>query len=237
MASWSESEVRGNAMACVWYASITRSENTITRPETKIGGLPVFVAAEDWPHCSMCGRALEFWAQIQLDVTPSLNTDYAMAYIFACPSERDVWQRESCNAWQRPDKQRDQVGTVVLQQRMTTPFTPNGEPTLPEYEVQFEPGEEPDGGIVLLAVDTDEARLDRFREGTKLGGSPVWWQTSRSPQCPVCGGTMRFVFQLCTAFNSYAGIDVDGGNFGNGYLFVCERACDSRGALMLWQHA
>jgi hypothetical protein len=47
---------------------------------------------------------------------------------------------------------------------------------------------------------------------------------------------MRFVFQLNTAQDGLD-IDLDGSNLGWGYVFICERSCDTNGALMLWQYA
>lgn len=217
----------------VWYATVIRATEPITCPVTKIGGVPIFVDTADWPTCPGCGQLLEFRAQVRLDALLPPGTGYTMAYIFACPSERTA---SHCNSRQQENTERDQFGTVLLQHTRITPFSPYGEPTLPEYTLQFETGTEPEGGIALLADDIDEALLEQFREGTKLGGSPVWWNTARSPYCPICGGPMQFVFQLHTAFNAHEGINLDGGSYGDGYLFICEHDCDAYGATLLWQH-
>ena len=223
-------------MAAVCYATVSRVAAPIREPVSKIGGLPTFVDAMAWPQCPGCGRALEFWLQIRLDRPLPLSTAYTMAYIFACPGERDIRQRAGCRRWSGPSAWRDQVGGVLLQRHTVTPFTPRGAPpSQPEYALRFECGEEPDAGIVLLANDLDDDRLAPFREVTKLGGAPVWWHTARSPRCPACGGAMRFVFQLHTA-QAGLDLDLDGGNYGEGYVFLCERCCDTTGALLLWQH-
>ncbi|MFL5514932.1 MAG: hypothetical protein ACJ8DJ_02170 [Gemmatimonadales bacterium] len=222
-------------MVAVCHATVARATSPIADPVSKIGGLPVFVDAAEWPRCPGCGRVLEFWFQIRLDTPLPLSPAFAMAYIFACPGERDNRQRAGCRLWPDPPVWRDHVGTVVLQRPRITPFTPRGVAAFPDYALRFERGEEPDEGIVLLAEDLDDAHLARFRGDTKLGGSPVWWHTARSPRCPACGGAMRFVFQLRTAQEGLD-IDLDGANFGWGYVFICERSCDTNGALMLWQH-
>jgi hypothetical protein len=162
-------------MVAVLHATVARAIAPILHPVGKIGGLPVFIDAAEWPRCSGCGRALEFWFQIRLDTPLPLSAVYAMAYIFACPSERDIRQRAGCRLWSDRPVWRDQVGTVIVQRQQVVPFTPRGEPSFPDYALRLERGEEPDGGIVLLADDIDETRLARFRGDTKLGGSPVWW--------------------------------------------------------------
>lgn len=218
-------------MTMVWYADFVLTVQPVEVAVTKIGGLPNFTALVNWPTCLWCGRTMEFWAQIRLDEPLLSGSLYTMAYLFACPSERNPRLRQDCKEWQA-GVQRNHIGQIILLQDDVSPFAPEGMATFPEYLLQFSRGEEPGESIILLTEHLDRERLDLFHEVTKLGGSPVWWHGTQAPCRPACGGPMRFIFQLLHTPDGEVSAAF---HFGYGYLFLCARNCSPQGALMLCQ--
>jgi len=173
---------------------------------------------------------MEFWLQLRLDAPFASGSPYTMAYLFACPSEREPRLRQDCAEWQVAH---EHIGRVILLQDAGLLAPSQGMATFSEYWLRFSQGEEPQKGIVLLDEHSDREHLILFREKTKLGGSPVWWHTEQAPACPTCGGPMRFIFQEMTVPDDKLAAAF---HFGYGYLFLCTRNCGPHGALMLGQH-
>ena len=73
----------------------------------------------------------------------------------------------------------------------------------------------------------------------QLGGDPIWLQSPEPPTCPVCRGRMKLLAQL-DAEVAESSFDEEKyylpfGSGGWGYMFVCAKECDARGAAFLWQ--
>src|SRR5262245_21394499 len=72
--------IAGHAVPC---------EATSTPTCTRIGGQPIGLLAESWPHCRQCGAAMSFLLQLDLKQPIELSKRYRTAYLFTCPGYGD----------------------------------------------------------------------------------------------------------------------------------------------------
>jgi hypothetical protein len=224
----------------VLYCQIERASEPIQSAVTKIGGMPVFLEAANWPVCKHCRRDMGFLAQINLRSPILFATRYEMAYIFMCRGKFDDRGRLECETWDPYAG----ANAVLLQSGLVASMRAVCPPSFPDFVVTSSRCREP--LVDTSDPDTEESLLEAVSESTKIGGVPAWLQRSEDPSCPACGGSMRFVAQLNAELEGPLSADPDEWNgtrypflpfgaAGIGYLFICDRECGRSGAAFLWQ--
>ncbi len=221
----------------VMTCQLRRADHAITQPVFKVGGCPVLFEEADWPVCDDCETEMDFVAQIPLQAPLPLARQYAMAYIFMCPSPSgcatwDAWS--GCNR-------------VLLQEKAdSTTLGTRSEGSdfgaYPDYEASLLVAEEP---VVDTAdFDTPSSLRDQVSDATKIGGVPSWIQSNETPTCPACGGPVSFIAQLTADLEGSQSYDrsledrrvsLEFGDCGLGYIFICSDECCEEGAAFLWQ--
>lgn len=216
--------------------SLERINDGDAGPVTKLGGRPALFAPVDWPACRMCGQPMEFIAQIRLDSPLALSDRYAMAYVFMCPGTWNDPSTPECETW-APDS----GANAVILQAYSEDATPQGDAAYPDYLLRLGDALEPNVNTIDPA--TDERLVDLVCHPPKVGGVPLWLQNDVVPACPGCGGPTHFVAQLDGALDEaipkerrLEGFhELNFGDAGSGYLFLCDAQCEDRGAAFLWQ--
>lgn len=209
----------------VYYCKLTKAKAPITEPVTKVGGAPVLMQPAEWPVCRTCSKPMQFLAQFRLDDPLPLAQHYQIAYIFMCTTCDDSWAPDSG------------VNAVLLQPTSAERLVQTREGQYPDYAVTLKHGQEP--LVDRTNPDVDEEITDRVELKTKLGGAPGWIQYAEQPACPQCKGPTRFIAEL-EAFGKWDGrqaqySDLNFGDSGSSYLFLCEQECGPNGAAFLWQ--
>lgn len=222
----------------VYNCVLGRSPEQIRTPVMKVGGCPSFFHPTLWPHCAMCGQAMDFLIQIPLQEPIAFSHSYAMAYIFMCPGKFDERGWLTCHTWE------PYLGAnvVILQNESANVYAPDCSARYPDYAVTLVRSSEP---LYHVGADEfDEELNERVSRDAKVGGVPGWIQTDETPLCLCCGANMRFVAQLHAALDGPLSANakddekyefLDFGDVGTGYLFLCENECCDRGVAFLWQ--
>jgi uncharacterized protein YwqG len=177
----------------------------------KIGGVPVFMEANDLPVCAQCGNPMGFIAQIPLQTPLSFSDNYQMAYIFIC-----IAGEGTCSTW-APN---EGANAVILQAGEGTFIESEGQPDYPDYAIALQP-----------EAETAEGE-DKKLTG-KLGGTPDWIQGDEFQMCPHCERPMQFVAQV--DFYLDGEYELPFGDSGMGYTFLCPDSCTPQSAVFLWQ--
>lgn len=202
---------------------------------------------------------MQFALQLDLRNPVSLSEKFAWAYLFVCPHYENYHaaaRSQPCPAWEAEGG----ANVLFLQSKTSSQVspTPRDVTPFPERAVDFVPykGEDDDGegqpdlmdlieeaetNAPADAEDVDvELPLHWMAPKTiQLGGDPIWLQSPELPSCPVCRGPMKLLAQLDAEVAESSFDDeryyLPFGCGGWGYLFVCEKECEARGAAFLWQ--
>ena len=225
-----------------YLCKLRRATEPVVTPTLKFGGAPVLFQDIMWPTCKFCGQELDFLAQIPLQEPLLLSKRYSMAYIFMCPGKFDEKGWLVCHTWE-PNSG---ANLVLLQKWAVRSIRYPHSSDYPDYQAELKFVRE---AVVDTSLDSDldEEILETVHESTKIGGTPLWLQSSEGPICPKCGGRMRFVGQLDAELDGPLPADPKewdaarynffhfGGDDGIGYVFLCENECDPSAASFLWQ--
>lgn len=223
-----------------YLCELHRASQPVQTLTLKVGGLPVLLHEIEWPACRECGQPMSFLAQVPLHSPIAFSRKYAMAYVFMCQGKLDQRLRLQCRTWDAFAG----ANKVILQAGIGRARVPDRAPTYPDYIVTLTLVREPLIDRSDFLVDQDPA--EAVSELTKIGGVPAWLQSNDTPQCPGCGGAMRFVAQLNDELDGPLPADpikwgderyrfLGFGDSGLGYLFLCENECGANGAVFLWQ--
>jgi uncharacterized protein YwqG len=188
-----------------------------------VGGVPWAGEGTQWPLCRTCGSPMQFLAQLPLSHcgVERLVTRGQRLLLFQCQNQPGL-----CEEWDA-----DSGGNAALlmdasgSRRLEVPPGPtllDAESPVGFQEYDDSRQEESLDDEYCRALDADP------RVVGKVGGRPVWIQGDETPSCE-CGETMVFVAQL----ECHGGGDINFGDAGAGYAFVCPRC--SHSAKFLWQ--
>jgi len=225
-----------------FLCKLHRAKEPIHIPTLKFGGSPVLFHSIEWPKCSFCGQELEFLVQVPLQEPIRLSNQFYMAYVFMCPGKFDERGWLTCHTWE-PNSG---ANLVLLQRKEITTTIYEHPSEYPDYEAKLTLTQE---AVIDNSSDVnlDEEILETVHETTKLGGTPLWLQFNEKPNCPNCGGKMKFIAQLDAVLDGRLPADSKewdtgkfkffhfGGDDGLAYLFLCENECDPTGVSFLWQ--
>lgn len=172
---------------------------------SRFAGRPWLEQDESWPVCRHCGRPMQLFLQLDLDKVPDAirgEFGYGLLQLFYCTNSDSECESE-CEAW-------DPFAKSVLT-RAIYPLSPRAEITIPAGLDDL-PAKQIVGWIELDDYPLDEVdessggwseqEWDQIADagyplaGDKLAGWPLWVQGVEYPRCPVCGTTMRLVFQI-----------------------------------------
>jgi uncharacterized protein YwqG len=156
------------------------------------------------------------------------NFGQGLLQLFYCTSEAPLCECD-CEAW-APFS----ASTVV---RVIQPVGAASDRDLPSIENYFPPktivdwqvtddfpNSEEQEVLGIQVTESEQPALENTypRSGDKLAGYPLWIQGIEYPHCPVCGETMRLVFQLDSEDN----LPVMFGDVGCGHITQCATHLD-----------
>lgn len=222
----------------------------------RIGGMPSWMGAVQWPTCRRCKRPMMFLMQFDTGPMAAIASPRAgRLFVFQCanaPGSCEDWDAEgggNAVVWQPNEAPASSVDVVPL--RDLAKYNKAKEPgawcgRLPgAWNIKYRPVDElaeptserfPDDRSSTIAQVLYRRELARSRVkplASKAGGRVQWLQGEEDPSCPTCRKPMRFVAQV-SAENGVAALDrwMNFGDAGVSYLFVC----DAHGAARwLWQ--
>jgi hypothetical protein len=183
---------------------------------------------------------MDFLAQTSLRTPIHFATQYEMAYMFMCPGKFDERGWLDCRTWD-PNAG---ANAVILQNSSGSLTVPCRLPAYPDYVITLRHAREP--LIDTSDYEIGEDLLEGVSESSKIGGVPLWLQSSEVSVCPACEGPMEFVAQIDAALDGPLPADPETwdkekfrflqfGDSGIGYLFICENECGTGGAPYLSQ--
>lgn len=188
------------------------------------GGAPYLPRGVEHPVCPGCWAPMTLFLQLRLDELPNREPadPSGMLQLFYCTTEEPDLCARSLNSW-APFSTGANVRIVSAQGGTVSDVPPrypaltitgwSEEPDMPNWD------ESRSLGVVLdeeLALHLMNAEVPRV--GDKLAGWPAWVQGVEYPACPVCGATMRLVFQL----ESDDHVPHKFGDSGTGHITQCE---------------
>ena len=202
-----------------------------------LGGVPLGLAPDRWPHCADCGKSQSLLAQLKHHADRlDLGGEGRVLLVFQCGHDPGM-----CESW---DQNAGANAAFVVEAselgQLPTPI-PNDNPPpdaaieivgwlahddgIPEHERELFMGD------VSLSAMSDEQR-ERPVAATRLGSVPVWIQNA--DEAPA---GWRFVGQLdSTDQTTYSGVSAPNfGDSGIAYLFLRDRPDDVPEARMFWQ--
>lgn len=197
-------------------------------PGSKFAGSAVVPAGEAWPKCANCGRSMQLFLQLDLASLPEECPSPAPAGIFQffyCTSTEPICEID-CAAYD--PFARSTLLRVVGEGKTVAeaPEPPSRFPARRIVEwrrVDDLPGWEESASAGLTEAEGEAIGEAGYpRVGDKLGGWPAWVQGVEYPDCPECGGEMRFFFQL----DSEDHLPFLFGDAGCGHVTFCERHRD-----------
>lgn len=200
------------------------------RATSKFSGHPWLAADEAYPTCPNCGKPMQLLLQLNLAELPAAvqgRLGQGLLQLFYCTSEEPLCECD-CDAWAP-------FATSTLA-RVIQPEGTASDRDLPPIENYFPPKTIVDWHIMddfpgyaereVLGIELTEAEetaLEKYPQaGDKLLGYPLWIQGIEYPDCPICGQTMRLVFQLDSEDN----LPIMFGDVGCGHITQCATHLD-----------
>jgi len=166
------------------------------------GGAPFLPRGVDHPLCPGCWQPMTLFVQLKLDDLPSSqgNDRTGLLQLFYCTTDEPDLCERSLRSW-APFSDGAVVrivsaygGSVSSVPARFPAFRVTGwheEPDLPTWAESRSMGVVLDEDLGLRLINADVPR-----PGDKLAGWPAWARGVEYPACPLCGATMRLVFQL-----------------------------------------
>ena len=193
--------------------------------DSKFSGIPWLAQDESWPTCPNCRMPMQLFLQLNLETAPGLPEGLerkGLFQIFYCTNADPCCEVE-CEAFF--------PFAVSVLLRVVNPHGISGSPAQSPVPNAFPPKtildwkrqddypnweEREDLGVSLS--DEEAEAIDIFPHiGEKLMGWPTWVQGVEYPDCPNCGETMRFLFQIDSEHN----LPYMFGDAGCGHITFC----------------
>ncbi len=188
------------------------------------GGVPYLARGVEHPICQGCWLPMTLFLQLRLEELPNHTEDgpTGLLQLFYCTNEEPDLCERSLNSW-APLSPGGTLRIVSAQGGATSDIPPRYEAlAITGWQEQSDlPGWEELRGMGIVLEEELALRLmneDLPRVGDKLAGWPAWVQGVDYPSCPVCGETMRLLFQL----ESDDHLPFKFGNSGTGHITQCE---------------
>ncbi len=222
-------------------------------PRSKIGGRPIGLSDKIWPRCTLCGRHMDFLAQVDLRLRPAIAAEERFAFVFVCPGYLDRHNGQVCSTWDATSG----ANCLLLAKpqfwsnRFFADFGVNRVPvSYSERHLQFA---DPTTVKETVFLDLVRAALKRSPNAEKIkvsvpkywGPSSVVWmrdetywvQRDETPLCAVCGERMTLLFELLSRVK--CGVGDDHQYFlpigDQGYAFACKSGCGKDRGAFMWQ--
>ena len=188
------------------------------------GGSPFLPRGIEHPLCPGCWQPMTLLLQLKLEDLPNYEADErgGLLQLFYCTTDEPDLCERSSKSW-APFSDGSVVrivsaygGTVSNVPARFPAIRITGwreEPDLPTWEEMRSIGVVPDPDLGLRLINADVPRL-----GDKLAGWPAWVQGVEYPSCPLCGATMRLVFQIASEVH----VPFRFGDSGTGHITRCE---------------
>jgi uncharacterized protein YwqG len=195
---------------------------------SKFSGAPFLETAEEYPSCQNCEKPLQLFIQLNLGELPEpVQGEFGcgLLQMFYCTSEEPLCEVD-CEAFfpfaksvlvriiqPNIDASSDEVS---LPENSFTPKLIMGWEETEDYP-NSEEGKSL--GIILEDDEWDSFYEEEFPQvGDKLAGYPAWVQGIEYPNCPICGETMRLLFQIDSEDN----LPYMFGDVGCGHITQCK---------------
>lgn len=203
---------------------------------SKFSGKPWLSENESWPKCGNCGKEMQLFVQLNLDeLPPELGHEYGrgLLQMFYCTSSDPLCEDEgeayfpfSKSTLLRvidPTGQKA-AANIEIPTRAIPDYFPAKAITGWTQSEDYPNTEELHTLDVELSDDDWDELVDTNypRGGDKLAGWPAWIQGVEYPNCPVCGETMRLVFQV----DSEDHLPYMFGDVGTGHITQCKKHLD-----------
>lgn len=177
---------------------------------SKFSGKPWLNETESWPKCGNCGKEMQLFVQLNLDMLPpEVGQEYGhgLLQMFYCTSSEPLCEDDaeayfpfSKSTLLRVVNPEDGKAAAAIE-------IPVG--VIPDYfpaktitgwaKTEDYPGIEESHELEIELSDDDWEDLVEENyplSGDKLAGWPDWVQGVEYPNCPVCHQPMRLVFQV-----------------------------------------
>lgn len=199
---------------------------------SRFSGKPWLSENETWPKCGNCGKEMQLFVQLKLDqLPPELGNKYGhgLLQMFYCTSSEPLCENDT-ETWAPFSKGAllrivDPSGGKAAE-KIEIPIK-----AVPDYfpakiitgwtQKEDYPGTEELHVMNAKLSDDDWEDLvetEYPHQGDKLAGWPAWIQGLEYPNCPVCGETMRLVFQV----DSEDHLPYMFGDVGTGHITQCK---------------
>lgn len=187
-----------------WKPGVANGDGTVY--DSKFAGMPGLSPNEIWPVCQNCGEPMTFFLQLNLESLPeALNGEFGtgLLQLFYCTNSDPLCEVE-CDAF-FPFAKSQLVRVIQINGISQRKEIPENTPMFPSKRIidwqkmDDYPNWEEGGqhGVNLTDAEWEVLAMQDFpRSGDKLAGWPHWIQGLEYPDCPVCGGEMRMVFQI-----------------------------------------
>ncbi|MGD1713874.1 DUF1963 domain-containing protein [Dapis sp. BLCC M172] len=205
-----------------WKPITTDGDGALTA--SKFAGKPWLAKDEQWPKCRICQNPLDLFVQLNLNQLPEalqnefgsgiLQMFYCTNIDTLCDVDYEGWEAFSDVHFLRIIQPEGEAQDVEIPKTQDF-FPPKLIVDWQQLEDYPNSEEASEFGIEL----NDELYEDNFPiEGDKLAGWPLWIQGIEYPNCPICGETMRLVFQVDSEDN----LPFMFGDAGCGYITQCK---------------
>ncbi|MGA3031381.1 MAG: DUF1963 domain-containing protein [Candidatus Limnocylindrales bacterium] len=224
-------------VAADWRAGLPPEAAALVRPcylpetaagpfgnRSGFGGVPYLPRGVEHPVCQGCWLPMTLFVQLRLDELPNHTEEgpSGLLQLFYCTNEEPDLCERSLNSW-APLSAGGALRIVSAQGGSVSDVPPryptqtitgwHEELDLPNWEELRSMGIVLEEQLALRLMNQDLPRV-----GDKLAGWPAWVRGVDYPSCPVCGATMRLVFQLESADH----VPFKFGNSGTGHITQCE---------------
>jgi hypothetical protein len=185
---------------------------------------------------------MDFLLQLDLQEPVQVSEKSRFAYLFFCNGYCDEPNGTQCPSWDA------QAGSNCVR------LVSNPDPKLLVHDrgvvrydeftvklrLRYEPVVDTEDFSLPDEVFLDNNRKEDIRSNTsctiKIGGTPVFLQTSEHIVCPICAGPMQFIAQIGSelenpGWGGYS-LEVAGGEL---FVFKCAKECSAKGAAMYLQ--
>lgn len=208
-----------------WKPMTIDSDGAVTA--SKFSGTPYLEPGEEHPRCPNCRKPLQFFIQLDLEKLPEpIGEAYGtgLLQLFYCTGAEPLCEVE-CQAF-FPFSKSVLVRIIQPQDNKTQTLRPAPADSFPPKlitgweEIDDYPNSEEGRALgIVLADDQWDSLIDQDypRTGDKLAGYPAWVQGVEYPDCPICGETMRLVFQIDSEDN----LPFMFGDVGCGHITQC----------------
>ncbi len=194
--------------------------------DSKFAGTPLLAESEAWPPCPVCEKPLQLFVQLNLARLPEpARGEYGAGLIqfFYCTTDEGACE-QACDAWS-PFSEVSLARLVPAGAARAASAAEVADPFPPKRIVGWREIDDypswQEGDTLGIELDNDAWgrvwEAGSPRTGDKLGGWPYWVQDVEYPDCPVCGRTMRLVFQV----DSNDHLPYDFGDVGTGHITQC----------------